>query len=184
MNETFFHGKLVRLTREEPEFLAQTYGRWGLDSEWLRLMDAGVARMYSEKARKEWFEKNAEPDPGNFFFNVRSLADDKLIGDVGLDGTLWNHGEAFVGIAIGEREYWGRGHGSDAMRLILRFAFKELNLHRVALNVFEYNPRAIRSYEKVGFRHEGRVRGALLREGRRWDVLYMGITKEEWIEPD
>jgi len=56
----------------------------------------------------------------------------------------------------------------------------ELNLHRVSLDVFEYNPRAIRSYEKVGFKHEGRVRQALNRDGRRWDILYMGILREEW----
>jgi RimJ/RimL family protein N-acetyltransferase len=55
-------------------------------------------------------------------------------------------------------------------------------LRRVTLTVFEYNPRAIRSYEKVGFCHEGRVRGALLREGKRWDILYMGILNEDWKE--
>lgn len=50
-------------------------------------------------------------------------------------------------------------------------------------NVFEYNPRAIRAYEKLGFQHEGRVRKYLNREGRRWDLVYMGITKEEWLSP-
>jgi RimJ/RimL family protein N-acetyltransferase len=66
------------------------------------------------------------------------------------------------------------------MRIILRYAFTELNLHRVSLDTFEYNPRAIRSYEKAGFKIEGRVRQLLNREGRRWDVIYMGILREEW----
>jgi RimJ/RimL family protein N-acetyltransferase len=67
-------------------------------------------------------------------------------------------------------------------QIILRFAFTELNLRRVTLTVFEYNPRAIRSYEKAGFHHEGRLRGVLLRDGKRWDMLYMGILAEDWKE--
>ena len=65
------------------------------------------------------------------------------------------------------------------MEVLLRFAFEELNLHRVNLSVFEYNPRAIRSYEKAGFHHEGRQRQVLHRGGKRWDMLYMGILKNE-----
>ena len=68
------------------------------------------------------------------------------------------------------------------MNIVLRFAFTEINLRRVTLTVFEYNPRAIRSYEKTGFKHEGRLRGALLRDEKRWDVLYMGIRREDWME--
>jgi RimJ/RimL family protein N-acetyltransferase len=68
------------------------------------------------------------------------------------------------------------------MKLVLRYAFLELNLRRVTLNVFEYNERAIRSYEKAGFRLEGSQRQAIQREGRRWDMVYMGILREEWME--
>ena len=89
---------------------------------------------------------------------------------------------ALVGLGIGETEYWGRGYGTDAMNVLLRYAFTEINLRRVTLTVFEYNPRAIRSYEKAGFCHEGRLRKVLNKEGRRWDVLYMGILREEWLE--
>jgi len=55
-------------------------------------------------------------------------------------------------------------------------------MNRVTLSVFEYNPRAIRSYEKAGFRHEGRMRGRLNKEGKRWDMLFMGILRKEWME--
>jgi RimJ/RimL family protein N-acetyltransferase len=67
------------------------------------------------------------------------------------------------------------------MKLILQYAFMELNLHRVSLDVFDYNPRAIHSYEKVGFKMEGRQRGILLREGKRWDMVFMGILRKEWL---
>jgi RimJ/RimL family protein N-acetyltransferase len=110
------------------------------------------------------------------------LGENKLIGGLGLDVVDWATRDSFVGIFLGEREYWGKGCGTDAMRLLLQYAFTELNLWRVSLGVFEYNPRAIRSYEKVGFRHEGKMRQYLNHEGRRWDILYMGILRDEWLQ--
>ena len=56
------------------------------------------------------------------------------------------------------------------------------NLNGVTLTMFEYNSRAVRSYEKAGFRHEGRMRQVLNKEGKRWDILTMGILREEWME--
>ena len=109
------------------------------------------------------------------------LADDRLIGLADLT-PIWPHSDGWLGIGLGEREYWGKGYGSDALRVLLRFAFTELNLQRVSLNAFEYNARAIRSYEKAGFRVEGRVREWMRRDGRRWDVIYMGLLREEWGE--
>jgi RimJ/RimL family protein N-acetyltransferase len=81
---------------------------------------------------------------------------------------------------IGEREYWGKGYGTDAMNLLTRYAFMELNLHRVSLGVHSYNTRALRCYEKAGFRTEGAIRGETFREGRRSDDIYMGILRREW----
>jgi RimJ/RimL family protein N-acetyltransferase len=132
-----------------------------------------------------WFEKDLEKEkPEQFFFQIRTLDGDILIGFVGLFGEFMNHGDAWVGIGLGEREYWGRGYGTDTMRVILRYAFTELNLWRVTLGTFEYNPRAIHSYEKAGFTLEGRARKNLLRDGRRWDTLFMGILREEWEKRD
>jgi RimJ/RimL family protein N-acetyltransferase len=113
-------------------------------------------------------------------FAVRTLADDRFIGFVGLHAIRWKDGEAFIGIGIGERDYWDKGYGTDAMRVVLRYAFNELGLHRISLGVFEYNPRAIRSYEKAGFTNEGRERKVLNRDGKRYDVVDMGILREEW----
>ena len=66
------------------------------------------------------------------------------------------------------------------MNLVLEFGFRELNLHRVNLVTFEINPRAIRSYEKVGFIHEGNLRGGMLRYRKRLDLVFMGILRAEW----
>jgi RimJ/RimL family protein N-acetyltransferase len=68
------------------------------------------------------------------------------------------------------------------MNVCLRYAFLELGLERVSLGVFEYNPRAVRSYEKAGFQLEGRTRLDTLRDGKRYDSLWMGILREEWLQ--
>jgi len=139
--------------------------------------------MESEKKLKKIFEKQTEDGfkPQRYSFSVRTLDDDKHIGFFGLWVNLI-HSEAWVGIGIGEREYWGKGYGTDMMKLCLRYAFTELNMYRVSLGVHEYNPRAFRSYEKAGFRLEGRTRSDTRREGKYTDGLWMGILHDEWLQ--
>jgi RimJ/RimL family protein N-acetyltransferase len=84
-------------------------------------------------------------------------------------------------ISIGERDFWGRGFGTDTMDLLLQYGFLELSLYRITLGVHGYNTRAQRVYEKVGFKTEGMIRGEILREGRRADGFYMGILRREWL---
>jgi RimJ/RimL family protein N-acetyltransferase len=181
MEKDLFKGELVRLTAADLDVAAEAFARWSLDSEYYRLLDSDPCHLWSKNKTREWLEKhlfNEKPDMYSFL--IRTLDGDCLIGEIGLDGIKYTHGDAFVGIGLGEREFWGKGYGTDAMRVLLRFAFTELNLRRVSLDVFEYNPRAVRSYEKVGFVVEGRMRGMLEREGKRWDLVFMGILREEW----
>ncbi|MEW8977876.1 MAG: GNAT family protein [Symbiobacterium sp.] len=106
---------------------------------------------------------------------------ERFIGVVRLWRISERNRSAMLTIFIGEPAYWGRGYGSDALRLVLREAFGPMDLHRVELHVFEFNQRAIRSYEKVGFVHEGVRRQALLRNGHYYDILVMGITRPEFF---
>ena len=175
-------GQRVRLAALDPAEMGKAFSTWSRDSEYWRLMDIGAVRMSSAKQAIKHLEQEAEePDIGVYFFSARTLADDKLIGELVLDIVNWPGRDAFVGLGIGERDNWGKGYGTEMMQLLLQFAFLEVNLRRVTLVVFEYNPRAIRSYEKSGFRHEGRIRQFLNKEGRRWDMLFMGILREEWL---
>ena len=178
-----FRGELIRFTAEEPEFRARQEARWARDTEFHRLADSDAAQLYSDKKIKEWIEKNVDEGfkPERYSFSIRALADDKLIGFLGLWLNLI-HSEVWVGIGIGERDYWGKGYGTDAMKLCLCYSFLELGAQRVSLGVHEYNPRAFRAYEKAGFRLEGRTRQDMAREGRRTDSLWMGILREEWMQ--
>jgi RimJ/RimL family protein N-acetyltransferase len=181
MKNDLLIGKLVRLCAVNSATDAEAFSHWSRDSEYIRLSDSSVAQMWTIKQVTQYLEKELEGESATIFaFAIRTLDNDRLVGEIDLSGINWASGEAIVGIGIGDRNDWGKGYGTDAMRLILRFAFEELNLHRVFLNTFEYNPRAIRSYEKCGFKHEGRQRQVLNREGRRWDLIFMGILREEW----
>jgi RimJ/RimL family protein N-acetyltransferase len=178
-----FRGELVRFTLEEPEVAAKASIRWQRDSELHRLLDNHPARLDSEKKIKEWIDKQGETGfaPDRFFFSVRTLAEDRYIGFLGMWVDLI-HRESWVGLGIGEREFWSKGYGTDMMRLCQRYVFSELSMERLSLGLFEYNPRALRSYEKCGFRLEGQTRQDTLREGKRVDSLWMGILREEWLQ--
>ena len=178
-----FRGSLVRLTMEEPDVRAKAEVRWQRDSEFHRLADGDPANMASEKKIKEWIEKRYDDGfkPERYPFSIYALSEDRLIGFIGLWADLV-HSEGWVGIGIGEREFWGKGYGTDAMRLILQYAFTEVCLQRVSLALHAYNERGLKSYEKAGFRIEGRTRSDQHREGKRTDTLWMGILREEWVQ--
>ncbi len=171
-----FTGQLLRLAAPLPEDRTAS-AAWSTDSEFLRLLDSSPARP----RRPDFFTLLDRKEEWRIFdFALRTLAEDKLIGFLELE-VDWPNQASMVGIGIGEREYRGKGYGPDALRLLLGYAFRELNLYRVGLNVFSYNTRAIRAYEKVGFVREGTLRAALFRDGQRYDILYMSVLRPDWF---
>jgi RimJ/RimL family protein N-acetyltransferase len=178
-----FRGELVRFTVEDPETFAKNEVHWQRDSELVRLASSNPLSLSSEKKIKGEVEKRMKngPQPERYPFSVRTLAEDQLIGFLSLWVDLI-HSEAWVGLGIGDRDFWGKGYGTDMMKIALHYAFSELGMQRVSLGLFEYNPRALRSYEKAGFQLEGRTRQDVLREGKRADSLWMGILREEWLQ--
>ena len=102
------------------------------------------------------------------------------IGDCGFNEVSWISRSAELGIVIGEKRFWSQGYGGDALRLLLRYGFNLLNLNRIFLEVYQNNLRAVRSYEKVGFVHEGRKREGIFKNGVYQDVLIMSVLRSEW----
>jgi RimJ/RimL family protein N-acetyltransferase len=173
-----FEGELIRLAPLRREDIS-TYTRWFQDYQMVRFLAPGVLTPMSEEAETAWYDR-AIRDEGNYHFGIRTLADDRLLGNCSLFEISHKNACATFGIFLGNRDDWGKGYGSDATRTILRFAFDELNLNRVQLEVYAFNPRAVRAYEKVGFCHEGIRRQALFREGSYHDIHIMAVLRDEW----
>jgi RimJ/RimL family protein N-acetyltransferase len=173
-----FAGEHVRLTAIEPGDLP-AMARWYRDSDFMRRLDADIAAPKTEKQVAEFFEEQQKSGTG-FTFAIRPLDREDVIGFCDVDGILWSQQAAWLAIAIGDPAQRGQGYGAETMRLLLRFAFDELNLRRVQLTVFSYNDGAIRLYEKLGFQREGVFREFLQRDGQVYDMLLYGLLRREW----
>src|SRR5262249_43562402 len=130
-------------------------------------------------AAEEAFVARIQDDKNNVVLSIVLRRDDRVIGNTALHGIHSRNQHAGFGIMIGDKDEWGKGYGTDATKLIVRSGFDTLNLHRIWLHVYEDNERAIRSYEKVGFRREGVLRDHAFRNGRYGNVITMGILREE-----
>lgn len=177
MSANPLEGHLVRLVLPDLERDPDNMKDWERDSEFSRLAEAFPAHIGEKGLHRQMLEDELKTD---IWFMIETIKNGKIIGNVDLSDIDGTSGNAWLGISIGDREYWGCGYGTDAMLVLMRYGFEVLNLHRITLNVFEYNQRAIRCYEKVGFKVEGRERQFLNREGRRWDLIFMGILRSEW----
>ena len=136
-------------------------------------------RFLTSEDEEEWFDRVRKAQD-QIVFAILTVEGGHLLGNCGLRNIDWKNRCASFGIFIGNKRFWGKGYGTEATRLLLRYAFEELNLHRVELEVYDFNTRAIRAYEKAGFRREGTRRQALYREGSWHDIHLMAILKEEW----
>jgi RimJ/RimL family protein N-acetyltransferase len=176
MFNPLFTGKLLRLAASHADDQA-IFMQWTHDDEYMRLMDDDPIRPQAS-ANFAHFGEAINGD--NYYFHLRTLDADQLIGFVVLFNLKWRNQTSEMAIGIGAKAFWGKGYGQDALNLILNYAFSELCLHRVSLTVLGYNTRAIKAYERVGFRHEGTHRQAIQRNGQRYDLLLYGILREEW----
>jgi RimJ/RimL family protein N-acetyltransferase len=173
-----FCGRLVRLAAPRPED-AEAFARWSEDPVYQRNLDTDYARPFTVQ-QMAGRHGSSGGDNTSVLFHLRTLTDDRLIGFMAIFSIEWNNGTCTIATGIGNPDYRGKGYGSDALRLILNYAFNELNLYRVGLDVIGNNTAAIRAYQRAGFREEGRLRGAVNRDGGRTDRILMGILVNEW----
>ncbi len=178
-------GQRIRFTGVERDDLA-TFINWVNDPEVLR--GTGIYLPLSMADEQDWFEtmRKKPMDEHNLAIEVLEPAADgsergwKLIGGCSFFNLNHRNRSSEFGIMIGEKSYWNKGYGTEAVRLLCQHGFNTLNLNRIYLRVFETNPGAVRAYEKAGFMHEGRQRKAEFREGKYIDVLVMSLLKDEF----
>ena len=173
-------GELVALGPLRREHIP-LYLRWINDFGTTRMLGLPPRPMTLEQ-ETAWYEQ-AAVDDGRTGFTIYERATGRPIGNCGLHEVDLVNRRTLVGIMIGEPDARGRGYGTEAMRLLLDYAFTVLGLHSVMLTVFEYNGAGRRCYEKVGFREMGRRRESRWYNGRLWDEIHMDILATEFTSP-
>jgi RimJ/RimL family protein N-acetyltransferase len=173
-----FTGELVTLGAIERDYLPR-YVEWLNDWEVRRFLAPTLPHPLTMQDEEEWFN-HQRTNQDSRIFAILTQGEGKLIGNCGLHSIDWVNRHAIFGIFIGDKNYWGKGYGTDATRTLLQYAFDEAALHRIELGVFSFNQRAMRVYEKVGFRLEGIRKQALFREGAWHDEHIMAILRDEW----
>ena len=170
-----FQGSKVRLAPPCPEDRVQI-AHFTENYDYMRNMDTDIATPQTSDETGASSVRNGQ----DFEFALRTLEDNRFLGFVAIYRIEWNNRSAHLAIGIGNERDRGKGYGSDALALILRYAFHELNLNRIALDVIEYNEIARGAYLKAGFREEGRHRAAVLRDGTQYDLISMSILAADW----
>lgn len=173
-----FDGTLVKLRLREPTD-AETLVPWLNDAEVKRHL--GGRYPWSLAAEQAYLrDQTSSPVAFGDLGLLIETKEGRPIGTIGLHGMTPENREATLGIMIGEKDCWSQGYGTDAIITLLRFAFAEINLHRVQLEVFADNTRAIACYRKCGFVEEVRMRRDRYRLGAWIDALVMGVLRTEF----
>jgi RimJ/RimL family protein N-acetyltransferase len=141
-------------------------------------------RMYlpmTEMAEEKWVECLGS-DLNSVIFVIESTESEvnKPIGSTGFSNIASKDRDAEFGIAIGDKTYWGKGIGTEAAQLMIKYGFEKLNLNRISSNVYDFNLRSQKMHLKIGFKPEGRRRKAHFTNGAYRDVLEYGILSQEW----
>lgn len=183
-----FEGEHIRFTPIDYDKDPQIESQWTHNPAFLRMLSADIARPMAPgqvKKKYEQIEKEVDEKRTLFYFAIRTRSEDdeqeeRLIGFARLYWIEWSNGTGNIQLGIGDPNDWRRGYGSEALRMLLRFAFDELNLFRLMAVIPEYNQAARHLFERAGFSQEVRRRQALQRDGQRWDMLHLGILRQEW----
>lgn len=172
-----FEGKKIKLRAyksNEIERVLELIEDYNLRST----LSVGTIFPLSYESQKGFIDKNMTPNGELFNFAIESLATNEYIGGCGINNLDRKNSIATVGLWIG-KEYQGLGFGSDSLRVLCKFLFEEMNIHKIKLNYFEFNEAAKKCYKAVGFKEEGRNRKELYRHGRYYDTISMGLFRDE-----
>jgi RimJ/RimL family protein N-acetyltransferase len=155
--------------------------KWFNDPEVIQYL--GLYLPMTEMAEEKFIENmGTEISPSRVGLVIEALIGEAAvpIGNTGLSSINSKDHFATFGIAIGDKDYWSKGYGTEATRLMIRYGFEQLNLHRISSNAVSFNERSIRMHLRVGFKEEAREREAVYKNGKYYDHVAFGLLKTEW----
>lgn len=168
-------GEHVILRAFEREDAERCY-RWMNDPNIVRTLKSRYPIAFSNET--EWLERAMRPSPAERHFAIERKDDRTHIGNASIHGIDWVSRSAWFGLFVGEPTAWNRGFGGDAIKALVRFAFDEMNLQKLRINVFGYNERARHVLTGAGFVEEGRLARDFYREGAWHDIVIFSIFRE------
>ena len=143
------------------------------------MMRPGIVFPLRPEDEDKWYENLDANSDKQYGFAIERKEDKQYLGGCGVQGIDAKNRFAMIGIFLGN-EHCGKGYGTDALRVLIDFCFKEINLNKVKLDVFSFNKRAVSCYEKLGFKTEGVLRQEVFRDGSYHDAIVMGLLRTEW----
>jgi RimJ/RimL family protein N-acetyltransferase len=170
-------GNAVGLALLRPEDVPVT-ARWNQDLAFTANIGS-PGEAHTIEMRQEFYQRHSRPREDDVEFAVIMLSTGQLVGFGGLS-AISRALTATLFVAIGERSLWGKGLGTEATRLICEYGFFFRNLYSIKVEINGYNQRAIRVYERLGFKSVGRVRGAIMLNARRYDQIIMDLLRTEF----
>lgn len=173
------YGETVMLREYQPEDLAAIRSWHSLPGPTATLASIFV-RPHTVRDAEGFLEEMLKSPGAGWYFVIAQRETGDYIGQIDLRGGSLPNRHADLGMVIPDAANQGRGYGTEALGLLLQFAFCYAGLHRVGLEVYEFNHRAIHLYRKVGFRDEGRLRDYIYRDGAWHDTLLMGMLSSEF----
>ena len=180
MHHPFIIGEKLYLRGFERSDLEGEYFDWLNDREVTKFLDSGVFPNTVEKM--EEYYRNIALSPNNAMLAIIDKESEKHIGNIKLGPINWVTRITPLGIMIGNKEFWGKGYGTEAIRLVLDYAFIRLNLYKVTAGVASINEGSVKAFEKAGFEIEGQAKSQFFLDGEYYDSLYLGITKEDFLK--
>ena len=178
MRRPFLIGEKVYLRPIEASDLTGPYVNWLNDYEVTQFMETGSFPTTEESLQK--YAQSVIHSSNNVMLAIIEKKSGIHVGNIKLGSIQWIHRRADVGIMVGDRRAWGKGYGHEATALVLAYAFRRLNLHKVTLGVYADHDGAVRSYKKLGFAVEGTLKQHLFRDGSFHDEYVMGILRSDY----
>jgi len=180
MYHPFLIGEKVYLRGVERKDLEGDYFQWLNDYEVTKFTEVG--RFPNTKESMDEYYHEVAISGRHTFFAIIDKVTDLHIGNTKLGPIDWYHRKATVGLMIGNKEYWGKSYGTEAMKLIVEYGFIRLGLNKIWSALIYTNKASQRMCENAGFIVEGCDRSSLLFRGDYYDALYVGITRDDFLK--
>lgn len=173
-------GDLVKLRAYKEEDIGKAY-EFVNDEEVKKFISVDGSFPMTIWEEESWIKTRKSNVNLTYDFAIEDLKTNKYIGGCSINSTNIKNRNCVIGIMIGDKDYWGKGYGRDALKVLIKFIFEELNFDKIKLSVFSFNKRAISCYKKLGFKEEGILKNEIYRNGKYYDDILMAIFKDEYF---